>query len=31
MMEQIKNEQTEPITQPVETEEKEGGKKGKSH
>ena len=28
MMEQIKNEQTEPITQPVETEEKEGGKEG---
>lgn len=27
-MEQIKNEQTEPITQPVETEEKEGGKEG---
>lgn len=27
-MEQIKNEQTEPITQPVKTEEAEGGKEG---
>ena len=27
-MEQIKNEQTEPITQPVKTEEMEGGKEG---